>query len=185
MPFSIRLHTTKSKHIVPIVNDTPIHSLLNPVREAEVFATNFMSQVSSNSNILILGLGFAYHVEELQKLLNVKHKIHRIYVVEGIGELSKSCLSYQKLDKSIRVFHTTNPNDLFFDEDFCHFLLSKPTIIMHPVLYKLNEAYYKTILTRRASADTREWRHPNLNNYSIDKALKWQDAIREIKHAEF
>lgn len=185
MPFSIRLHTTKSKHIVPIVNDTPIHSLLNPVREAEVFATNFMSQVSSNPNILILGLGFGYHVEELEKLLNVKHKIHNIYVVEGIGDLAKSCLSYRKLDKSIKVFHTSNASDLFFNEDFCRFLLSKPTIIMHPILYKLSEPYYKTILTRRANDDHSEWRKPNLKNYSSETAIKWHDVIREMKHAEF
>ena len=184
MSFSIRLHTTKSKHIIPIVNDVAIHSMLNPIREAEVFASNFMSQLSSNPNILILGLGYGYHVEELEKLLNIKHRIHRIYVVEGIPELAKSCLSYIKLHKSIKVFHPADPEDLFFDEEFCEFLLCKPTIIMHPALYRLNEPYYKKILLRRSTQDSSLWRKPNSNN-KPDSAFNWQNVIREIKHAEF
>lgn len=185
MSFSIRLQATKSKHIVPIVNDIPIHSLLNPIREAEVFASNYMSQVSSNPNVLILGLGFAYHIDELEKLLSIKHKNFKIYVIEGIADLAKSCLSYRTLSSKIKVFHPKNPLDLFFNEAFCSFLLSKPTIIMHPSLYKLNDAYYKSILTHRASIDPADWRTPGVISEKPELKEIWHATIRELKHAEF
>jgi hypothetical protein len=183
MSFAIRLHTTKSKDIVPIVNDVPVHSLLNPVREAEVFATNFMSQLSTNPNVLILGLGFGYHVEEIERLLNLRHKDYQISVIEGISDLARSCQSYRHLNPKISVFSSPAPEDLFFDEEFCKFLLKKPTLVMHPVLYKLNETYYKKILSRRAAANTQLWTNP-ATLISHDERAKWLSAVQELTHAE-
>lgn len=184
MSFAIKLHTTKSKDIVPIVNDVPVHSLLNPVREAEVFATNFMSQLSSNPNVLILGLGFGYHVEEIERLLKLKHKTYKICVIEGIADLARSCLSYKKMNPEITVFSQQNPSELFFDEYFCHFLLEKPTLVMHPVLYKLNESFYRSILSRRVNNDSATWTYPTALQ-SLSTRTKWVDALRELKHADF
>ncbi len=184
MSFAIKLHTTKNKDIVPIVNDIPVHSLLNPVREAEVFATNFMSQLSTNPNVLILGLGFAYHVEEIERLLKLKHKTYSICVIEGITELALSCQSYRKLNKNISVFSTKDAEELFYNELFCLFLIKKPTIVMHPILYKLNEEYYKKILSKRSVTDTNKWKFPT-ELTSLESRTKWINAIRELKHAEF
>lgn len=183
MSFAIKLHTTKSKDIVPIVNDVPVHSLLNPIREAEVFATNFMSQLSTNQNVLILGLGYGYHVEEIERLLKLKHKAYQICVIEGISDLARSCLSYRKLNPSITVFANPDPEDLFFNEEFCEFLLKKPTLVMHPVLYKLNESYYKKILSRRAVPDNQQWKTP-VSLSSTTEREKWFRAIQELTHAE-
>jgi hypothetical protein len=183
MSFAIKLHTTKSKDIVPIVNDVPVHSLLNPVREAEVFATNFMSQLSTNPNVLILGLGFGYHVEEIERLLNLKHKVYQISVIEGISDLALSCQSYRHLNPKISVFSNPNPEDIFFNQEFCEFLLKKPTLVMHPVLYKLNETYYRKILSRRAVSDTQLWKNPASLSLPGDK-LKWLSAVQELAHAE-
>lgn len=184
MSFAIKLHTTKTKDIVPTINDVPIHSLLNPVREAEVFATNFMSQLSTNPNILILGLGFGYHVEEIERLLRLKHKTYKISVIEGISELARSCQSYRGLNKAVSVFTSTDPEDLFLNEEFCKFLLKKPTLVMHPVLYRLSENYYRKVLTRRASVDSEKWRLPKaLASYELKQ--KWMNALGELKHAEY
>jgi hypothetical protein len=183
MSFAIKLHTTKSKDIVPIVNDVPVHSLLNPVREAEVFATNFMSQLSTNPNVLILGLGFGYHVEEIERLLKLKHKDYQISVIEGISDLARSCQSYRNLNPKISVFSNPAPEDLFFNEGFCEFLLQKPTLVMHPVLYKLNEIYYKKILSRRAATDTQLWKNP-ATLISHGERAKWLSAVQELTHAE-
>jgi hypothetical protein len=183
MSFAIKLHTTKSKDIVPIVNDVPVHSLLNPVREAEVFATNFMSQLSTNPNVLILGLGFGYHVEEIERLLRLKHKAYKISVIEGISDLARSCQSYRHLNPNITVFSNPAPEDLFFNEEFCEFLLNKPTLVMHPVLYKLSEAYYRKILSRRAATDTQQWKTPDSLCSQTDRE-NWFRAIQELTHAE-
>ena len=183
MSFAIKLHTTKSKDIVPIVNDVPVHSLLNPIREAEVFATNFMSQLSANPNVLILGLGYGYHVEEIERLLKLKHKVYQICVIEGISDLARSCQSYRKLNPNIIVFSNPDPEDLFFSEEFSEFLLRKPTLVMHPVLYKLNEGYYKKILSRRATSDNQNWKIPSSLSAPPERA-KWFRAIQELTHAE-
>jgi len=45
-PIQLTLTESKSKDLVPILNGKPLHSLHNPLREAEVFASNHLAQLS-------------------------------------------------------------------------------------------------------------------------------------------
>jgi hypothetical protein len=148
----ITLTESKNKFIVPQYNGVALHSVINPQKEAESLANNYMSQLTKSPYVIILGLGFGYHVDEIYKLMKLKHEQPQIIVIEAISELIKVFKNYKGFDyKNVSILNYSNPNEIFFDELIVHSILSKPTVIIHPGSFNSNQTYYRTFLSKRAN----------------------------------
>jgi hypothetical protein len=199
-PIQLTLTESKSKDLVPVLNGKPLHSLHNPSREAEVFASNHLAQLSQRPNVLVLGLGFGYHLEEMAKILRLRHKEGRIVVVEPCKELFRLWSSYRPNKGNVEVFCVPAARDLYNDRALCQFLLLKPVVIIHGPSYELAKPYYQEFLQKRAAASLSEWRtsSPWWNDWAQEQVnarteellesrvpqAAWLRAFWEMKHAE-
>lgn len=190
----------KNKELVPVVRGTPLHSLHNPRREAEVFANNHLAHLSKTDNVLVLGLGFGYHLEEMAKILRLRNKGGRVVVVEAIPELVRLWASYQKNTCDAEVFSAASVEELYQNRDVCQFLLSKPVVIIHQPSFQVARDFYQEFLMRRSSPKARDLRtsDPSWNawatttgDHTIQELLasdapqaKWLRTYWEFKHAE-
>ncbi|MBY0516219.1 MAG: hypothetical protein K2P81_04885 [Bacteriovoracaceae bacterium] len=195
----LRLTEAKTKELVPVLNGLPLHSLHNPRREAEVFANNHLAQLSKTPNVLILGLGFAYHIEEMIKVIQLRHKDYQIGVIEPHKEVFRLWESYQKKSKGIEIYCSKNVDELYDNEDLCRFLLKKPVVIIHQPSYDSSKEFFKNFLCRKASQNIEdlkinqtwwdEWlaTQPNTPQALLESSSptsNWYKAFWELKHAE-
>lgn len=196
----LTLTEAKSKELVPVVRGVPLHSLHNPRREAEVFANNHLAHLSKTANVLVLGLGFGYHIEEMSKILRLRHKDGKILVIEAHQELVRLWQSYQKNTCKAEVISALSIDELYANKEVCKFLLKKPVVIIHQASFESAKTYYQSFLTRRASSHLKDFKTSNpewnlwidsLGERSVEEAkhdpsphAAWLRAYWEFKHAE-
>lgn len=198
----ITLTEAKSKDLVPCLDGTPLHSLHNPRREAEVFASNHLAHLSKSPCALVLGLGFGYHVEEIAKILRLRHKSFRVAVIEMMPELARLAESYRGDLAGVEVFSETPAKPLWQNPKLAAFLLEKPVVIIHPASFAAAREQYENFLRRRAPQTVSTWqsRDPELQAFLLaqgDADLRavvessqpapeaaWLRAFWECKHAE-
>ena len=196
----LSLTEAKSKELVPVIRGVPLHSLHNPRREAEVFANNHLAHLSKTANVLVLGLGFGYHIEEMSKILRLRHKEGRILVIEAHPELVRLWQSYQKNTCKAEVISATNVDELYANKDLCKFLLNKPVVIIHQASFESAKSFYQSFLTRRASSHLKDLKTSDVQwnawiesqgDRSLAEAKQdtsnyaaWLRAYWEFKHAE-
>lgn len=199
-PVQLTLTESKSKDLVPVLNGKPLHSLHNPLREAEVFASNHLAQLSQRPYVLVLGLGFGYHLEEMAKILRLRHKEGRIVVVEPCKELFRLWSSYRPNNANVEVYCAPTAHELYNDRALCQFLLLRPVVILHGPSFEVAKSYYQDFLQKRAAASVSEWRTSNAswNDWAQEQGktpaaelleaqapqAAWLRAYWEIKHAE-
>ena len=128
-----QLVKSKSGLTVPYIDDVYLHSMYSPAKEAEGFAKLHEETLKRKKNVIVLGLGFGYHVEEIAKILNREH------------------------DNYIPI-HTKDPESLFLRRDFTEFLLSSPAILKHDASFMLNKEFFSNLLQYKASTDLNQLR---------------------------
>ena len=150
------LKTSRNGLTVPVINGIHLHSIYNPIKEAEAFATGFADTLKENNNILILGLGFGYHVEEIAKQLNSVHDSFNIIILESNQELVQEFNKKRNFeDKNIKIF-SCKPDKvdrLFVDLEFISFLRSKPSIIKHDPSFILEKKFFMEFLKYKAPTE--------------------------------
>ncbi len=159
MPSRLSLTESKTKDLVPLVDGNPLHSLHNPRREAEVWANNHLAQIQRSPAVLVLGLGFGYHLEELAKILRLKHKNYRLHAVEALPEVARLWASYRTNEAGIHVHTSATAAALWEDEVLCRLLLEKPAVIIHRPSWETDTTFYRAFLAKRAPRALEEWRH--------------------------
>lgn len=198
----LTISEAKNKELVPCLDGVNLHSLHNPRREAEVFASNHMAHLSKSPYALILGLGFGYHIEEIAKILRLRHKTFKIAVVEAIPELARLVGSYRGQIEDADVYASRDVNSLWENPKFGKFLLEKPVVIIHPASFAISKKYFEKFLARRAPQTIGEWKSPDIQfsslfseNSSLTPAqlvhstpsnsqAAWLRAFWECKHAD-
>ena len=81
--FSVSFSQSKSGHKIPIVNGVYLHSAFDPVKEAEALVIENEKNFEKENNILILGLGYGYHVNEIRSKLVLNFgSDYKIYIIE-------------------------------------------------------------------------------------------------------
>lgn len=199
-PTQLTLTESKSKDLVPVLNGKPLHSLHNPLREAEVFASNHLAQLSNRAYVLVLGLGFGYHLEEMAKILRLRHKEGRIVVIEPCKELVRLWGSYRPNKAGIEVFCASTAAELYGNRELCKFLLLKPVVIIHGPSFEIAKPFYQEFLQKRAAVSVSQWQtsSPWWNDWAqeqktatVEELLEskvpqaaWLRAFWELKHAE-
>ncbi len=152
---SYEVKTARTQHLIPIVNGVHLHSIYNPTKEAETLLSIYSEQLKNKNEVLILGLGFAYHVNAIvEKLTELHGEDFKIVVIEPNAQVYQECINLGLLDeKKVTVYQALGPEEIYRDLDFIHFLLRKPATIAHPPSFNLYQQYFKTILTFNAPKD--------------------------------
>lgn len=142
---------------VPKVNGVRLHSLHNPVKESRSFALNYATTLQQKNCVLVLGLGYGYHIEEIAKIVSQSHAEYKIVVVEPNIELAKDfCRTRPFEDKNISVIAGRSVQVFFEDEQFLNFLSLKPAIIKHDPSFMAYRNFFTQFLSYQRSDEYSE-----------------------------
>lgn len=149
---SYEIKTSRTNQKVPVVNGVHLHSIYNPFKEAESLINAQLESLKSKNELLILGLGFGYHVNyAIEKMTEFHGQDYRIIVIEPNVDVHKDCIAYDLLNKkNVLVYSGFTSHELYSDLDLIHFLLRKPAMIAHPASFNLYQYYFKSFLTFQA-----------------------------------
>ena len=155
---SFDIKTARTDHKIPVVNGVHLHSIYNPLKEAENLINSNLETLKNKNEVLILGLGFGYHVNQVsEKLTEMFGENFKIIVIEPNSRVHEECLALKLLNKkNILVYSGFTSNELYSDLDLIHFLLRKPAMIAHPASFNLYQQYFKNFLTFEAPTKIQE-----------------------------
>lgn len=149
----IKIASSKSGHEVFLVNDFPLHSTYDPIKEANLFVDANLGHIKTKNNFIIFGLANAYHINALVLELKKYHESFFVTVIEAIEEIGNNTLSNQNLDSNLKVFSGLSIDQLYQNQDFLKVLLAKPKILIHQASFNLNTDYYTSLLKYEAPTD--------------------------------
>lgn len=182
---SYEIKTSRTQQKVPVVNGVHLHSIYNPFKEAESLIEANIESLRSKNEVLILGLGFAYHVNSIiEKLSEIHGNNFKVIVIEPNNNVHQDCIAFDLLNKkNILVYSGFSAEELYSDLDLIHFLLRKPAIIAHPPSFNLYQYYFKTFLTFEAPKQIvdilRFTQEDTIKNYlsTFDKNKNFEQVI--------
>ena len=150
--YKYEIKIAKTEHKVPVVNDVHLHSIYNPIREATGLIAKNKKVISVKNEVLILGLGFGYHVSEAIKALKEKWGTnYKVIVIEPNEKVYRDYVEYNELsDSNLTIYAGHEVRDLYRNRELVNYLLTKPAIIAHPASFNLYEDYYKNLLSYQA-----------------------------------
>jgi hypothetical protein len=168
-PKTYEIKLTRSEHKIPVVDGVHLHSSYNPIKEALSLVEKHRTQLDTKNEVLILGLGFGYHVNEIISHLDKMHNGEfKVVVIEPNTQVYHDCLKLNLLHKkNVVVYSGYLSKDLYQDLDLVNFLLRKPSVIAHPPTFNLYSAYFKEVLTFEASPKIE-----HMIEFISDKSLK-------------
>ena len=155
---SFEIRTSRTEQKVPVVNGVHLHSIYNPFKEAENLINSNLNALESKNEVLILGLGFGYHVNyTIEKMTEMHGNNFKIIVIEPNLQVHQECLNLDLLNKkNVLVYSGFTADELYSDLDLIHFLLRKPAMIAHPASFNLYQLYFKNFLTFEAPTKLEE-----------------------------
>ena len=157
--YSLRVVAGRKNFPVPVVNDIYLHSLYDPIREADSFVQKNKDKIYQKNYFLILGLGFAYHVNGLIEELKKKHSDKwGIIVIEPNIKMFKECIGRKLIteDNHLKIFNGMEIEELYSKKKLIDFMVSKPIVLVHETSYNLYLDYYKKFLNYRAPYKSQE-----------------------------
>jgi len=151
---SYEVRTSKSGLPIPVVNGNLLHSIYDPEREARSIAEQYKDVLRNKNSILILGLGFGYHVEAILNVLKENHETYSVFVIEPNQNVVNDFAKNRRFrDENLIVYYNKEVSELYRDEDLVKTLLSKPAIIAHHASFNLYQNYFKSFLEYSAPRD--------------------------------
>lgn len=183
---SYEIKVSKTGLKVPVVNGVHLHSIYNPMKEAESFIElNFKGP--EIKNYLFFGLGFGYHISALLKKLK-EHKVQaRIVVIEPNPTVTYDCIELDLINQDdIYLVVNQTPQQIYSNKDLTRFLLKKPQIVSHPSSFNLYSDYYRELLSYEASESKEDiissLQSPTLQEYLKDQEGEtYTDIINSLK----
>ncbi|WP_412471040.1 hypothetical protein [Halobacteriovorax sp. RT-2-4] len=151
---SYEIKQSRSNLKVPVINGVHLHSNYHPAKEAKKLIANIEHQLKENKNLLILGLGFAYHVYEACKLLEIYHgQDYKVIVIEPNEQTYTECIKNNLFpNKNIEVYATDDVASIYKEKNVASFLSQKPIILTHAPSFSLYNKFYKDFLDFEASS---------------------------------
>lgn len=152
---SYEIKTAKTGEKIPVVNEVHLHSIYNPQKEAEAIASKHINGIKEKKNILVLGLGFGYHVTEIVKQAKQFHNNNfKIIVIEPNLKVTNDARELNLVDEDdVIIYAGEDVPSLYQDSELVDFLTSKPTVIAHPSSFSLYQEYFKQFLGHEAKSD--------------------------------
>lgn len=161
---SIRSYEVKNSRTgfpVPVLNDIHLHSAYDPKKEATSFVTNHIEQIKNREYILVLGLGFAYHLQAIAEVLSDQIENKKFLVIEPNAFLFDDCKRLNLLPNNvnIEVICEKSVEDLYAHQSLRHFLIKKPALLSHAASFNLNKLFFTNFLSYRASDEITDMFH--------------------------
>lgn len=183
---SYQIKTAKTGHQIPVINGVHLHSAYNPIKEAETMMSKHDEVLTQKNSILVLGLGFGYHVEEIEFRLKRYHNEN--YNIAVIEPNEKTIEHFRLLnpEKAIRIFCQHDLDKLYSDEEFINFLSLKPGVIPHTATFNLYTDYYKAFMSYKADntvgAIAQHLSHPGLEKLFGQHSgkLTYEELVAQI-----
>lgn len=150
--YRYEVKVSKTEHKVPVVNDVHLHSIYNPIKEAAALIEKNKSLIKVKNELLVLGLGFGYHIEEAILLLEKEWgQNYKIIVIEPNEKVYSDYTKYSLINNNnIHIYAAEEIVELYKKKEFVDYLLNKPGIISHPASFNLYESYFKNLLSYKA-----------------------------------
>lgn len=149
----IELQSSRNGLSIPVVNGVYLHSVYNPQKEAESFVEKHEQILAKKKNIIILGLGFGYHIEEVAKRMN-QNGDYNIVVIEPNKNLVNLFEETRPFyDSNIQIICHESVEEFYVNESFVKFLTTKPGIIKLDTSFNLNKDFFKDFLTYKAKSE--------------------------------
>lgn len=176
---SYEIKTSRNNLKVPVINDVHLHSMYNPAKEAQAIVSKHDQALATKKNVLVLGLGFAYHVYEICRKLESYHgNDYKVVVIEPNEQIYRDCISNHLFpNKNIEVYTGENLQKIYGELSLVKFLIEKPAVISHPSSFNLYSGFFKSFLEFEASQDVED-----LTKHIKDRDLKsylYQDKNSE------
>jgi len=181
---SYEVKESRTGQKIPVLNGIHLHSIYNPFKEAEGLIENFAKEINKTNNFLVMGLGFAYHINELNQSLARKYgQNYKILIVEPHSQVYQDCLHFDLLNrKNTITFAGYNTDELYSDFDFLNFLLKKPAVLAHPASYNFSLDYFQNMLNFKAPTSigesTKLISHPKVKSYLLSQNAEM--SIKEL-----
>jgi hypothetical protein len=149
---SYEIKNARNKERIPVVNGVHLHSSYDPSKEAMSFVERHAETLQKKNEVLILGLGFGYHVNEIARILKEIHgKKFSIVVIEPNNEIYKDCIKEGLLNTdNVTIYTGAVAKDFYNHGELTQFLLRKPAVIAHPSSFNLYQAFFKSFLSYEA-----------------------------------
>jgi len=166
---SYEIKTSRTDQKIPVVNGVHLHSIYNPYKEAETLIESHVESFKNRNEVLILGLGFGYHINfAIEKLTEIHGSNFKIIVIDPNSQVYDDCLKYDLINKkNILIYAGFSAKELYSDLDLIHFLLRKPAMIAHPPSFNLYQSYFKDFLTFEAPKLIKD-----INTFTNEHSLK-------------
>ena len=152
--YSFKVMVGRRERPVPLVNGIYLHSLYDPIKEADSFVRDNREKMLQKNYFLVLGLGFGYHVNRLiSELKNRCADSWGVAVVEPNAKVFKECKKRGLVveEKQFSIFQGMDVEALYAEKELVDFMRLKPIVLTHEASYNLYLEYYKAFLNYRAS----------------------------------
>ncbi len=185
---TFEIKTSRNGLPVPVVKGIHLHSVYNPAKEAEAFAEKYIDTLKVTNHVLVLGLGFGYHIDQIERLLSENHDHFNILVLEPNTKIAEGFKTYRAFkNSSITVINSSDVEELFKSSEFISFLRQKPAIIKHDPSFNIEKKFYTAFLKYKAPThvqayveDLTDILQMYLTDFeSLDKPIT--DVIEDIK----
>jgi trans-aconitate methyltransferase len=173
----------RSGETVPIYNDLCLHSLMNPIVEAEKWVSHRASDLVGDTVVFVLGVAGGYHLQALSKAMpdcNV------------IGLDSEKTFVEQALSKGLFAWHISNVDDFLSNSDLVANLLQPYSVISYgpshraePKIYSRIEQFLlaKDIIDFRTHANLRPELRSWISAFSTDDEIVSIHSLCQSNHS--
>ena len=152
---------SKTNHDIPIINGVHLHSIYNPIKEAEDMVANHEESLKSNPCALVLGLGMGHHLPIIEgRLLKYHKKRIHISVIDPNRDVFDDYLKTIESKNNSRNVHYFIDDDidtLYESKELIKFLTRIPTLIVHSPSFNLYSDFYKSFLSYHAPKSIHEY----------------------------
>lgn len=169
----IEIRESKTGNPVPVVNGVHLHSSYNPTKEAESFVEKFDSVIQENRNLLVLGLGFAYHIDRIVfQMKRFWGNDFQIMVIDPLNETEELLKENRQIDYGTNViFHSgLTVSEVYDNRDIVDFLSTKPAVVPHTASFNLFQDYFKALMSFTAKSDLNSISN-HINNTEFKKYI--------------
>ena len=173
---------------IPIVNDIHLHSAYDPQKESETLFSKHIDSFKKKSDLLVLGLGYGYHIQRIAKYFIENRRPFHMAVIEPNHQVVSDCLRFNPIDlQNIKIYCHPSIDELFHLKDLMTFLIKKPVIIPHSPSFNLYRKYFTEFLTYECKQNLRDMidtlNNEEIKNYfkKYNENLSLMDCFRKVK----
>lgn len=145
---------------VPVINGVYLHSIYNPQKEAQTLAEKYFETLKHKNYVLVLGLGFGYHINEIASNLRKNFNEYQIIVIEPNSTLIEDFVKRHAFDdENIKIINTNSVSTLYHNSDFVNFLMQKPCVVKHEASFSINKEFFTNLLSYKAETNISDYKN--------------------------